>query len=42
EAFGGSFDASAAQAGRGTRVTARFAWDSLFAVPAAGRRASHS
>ncbi|KUZ04829.1 histidine kinase [Burkholderia diffusa] len=42
EAFGGTFDASAPEAGRGTRVTARFAWDSLFAVPAAARRASLS
>ncbi|HKT64501.1 MAG TPA: quorum system sensor histidine kinase RqpS [Burkholderia sp.] len=41
EAFGGSFDASAPESGRGTRVTARFAWDSLFAMSAA-RRASHS
>nr|WP_057924571.1 quorum system sensor histidine kinase RqpS [Burkholderia ambifaria] len=42
EAFGGSFDASAPESGRGTRVTARFAWDSLFSVPAAARRASRS
>ena len=42
EAFGGSFDARAPEAGRGTRVVARFAWDSLFAVPAAARRASLS
>lgn len=42
EAFGGSFDARAPEAGRGTRVIARFAWDSLFAVPAAARRASLS
>ncbi|UEP48062.1 quorum system sensor histidine kinase RqpS [Burkholderia ambifaria] len=42
EAFGGSFDTSAPESGRGTRVTARFAWNSLFAVPAAARRASLS
>jgi len=41
EAFGGSFDTSAPESGRGTRVTARFAWDSLFAMSAV-RRASHS
>ncbi|KHK60815.1 histidine kinase [Burkholderia sp. A9] len=42
EAFGGSFDTSAPESRRGTRVTARFAWDSLFAVRAATRRASRS
>ncbi|WP_334044641.1 quorum system sensor histidine kinase RqpS [Burkholderia ambifaria] len=42
EAFGGSFDASVPESGRGTRVTARFAWNSLFAVPAAARRATLS
>lgn len=42
EAFGGSFDAGKAASGRGTRVVARFAWDSLFAVPAVARRASRS
>jgi signal transduction histidine kinase len=42
EAFGGSFDAGKPASGRGTRVVARFAWDSLFAVPAVARRASRS
>ncbi|MDS0797202.1 quorum system sensor histidine kinase RqpS [Burkholderia pseudomultivorans] len=42
EAFGGSLDLAPAPAGRGTRVTARFAWDALFAAPAARRRASLS
>ncbi|MBR7960683.1 quorum system sensor histidine kinase RqpS [Burkholderia vietnamiensis] len=40
EAFGGSFDTRAPASGQGTRVTARFAWNSLFAVPAAARRTS--
>ena len=42
EAFGGSFEAGAPASGRGTRVAARLAWDSLFAVPAAARHASRS
>ncbi|AIO40493.1 histidine kinase family protein [Burkholderia cenocepacia] len=40
EAFGGSFDTRAPASGQGTRVTARFAWNSLFAVPAGARRTS--
>ncbi|MBY4830194.1 quorum system sensor histidine kinase RqpS [Burkholderia dolosa] len=42
EAFGGSFDATATETGRGTRVTARFAWASLLAAPVAARRMSLS
>ncbi|MGU7783428.1 quorum system sensor histidine kinase RqpS [Burkholderia sp. PU8-34] len=39
EAFSGSFELSTPTAGSGTRVAARFAWDALFAAPAAARRA---
>jgi signal transduction histidine kinase len=42
EAFGGSFDTRAPESGRGTRITARFAWNTLVAVPAVARRASLS
>ncbi|MDN7616517.1 quorum system sensor histidine kinase RqpS [Burkholderia cepacia] len=42
EAFGGSFETVTPEAGHGTRVTARFAWDSLLAVPVTARRASLS
>ena len=42
EAFGGSFETATPATGHGTRVTARFAWDSLLAVPVAARRASLS
>jgi signal transduction histidine kinase len=42
EAFCGSFETATPATGHGTRVTARFAWDSLLAVPAAARRASLS
>ena len=42
EAFGGSFETATPETGHGTRVTARFAWDSLLAVPVAARRASLS
>ncbi|MBJ9968949.1 quorum system sensor histidine kinase RqpS [Burkholderia seminalis] len=42
EAFGGGFETATPETGRGTRVTARFAWDSLLAVPVAARRASLS
>ncbi|MCA8003048.1 quorum system sensor histidine kinase RqpS [Burkholderia metallica] len=42
EAFGGRFETATPETGRGTRVTARFAWDSLLAVPVAARRASLS
>lgn len=41
EAFGGRFETATPETGHGTCVTARFAWDSLLAVPAA-RRASLS
>ncbi|WP_175822976.1 quorum system sensor histidine kinase RqpS [Burkholderia sp. BCC0419] len=42
EAFGGSFETATPATGRGTRVTARFAWASLLAVPVAARRTSLS
>ena len=42
EAFGGSFETATPATGHGTRVTARFAWDSLLAVPVVARRASLS
>ncbi|MGS0893037.1 quorum system sensor histidine kinase RqpS [Burkholderia stagnalis] len=42
EAFGGGFETAAPASGRGTRITARFAWDALFAAPAAVRRTSLS
>ncbi|KVD46214.1 histidine kinase [Burkholderia sp. MSMB1072] len=42
EAFGGSFETATPATGRGTRVTARFAWASLLAVSGAARRTSLS
>jgi signal transduction histidine kinase len=42
EAFGGRFEMIAIAANHGTRLHARFAWDALFAVPAATRHASLS
>ncbi|MBY4795093.1 quorum system sensor histidine kinase RqpS [Burkholderia multivorans] len=41
-AFGGGLDTTSGAAGRGTRVTAYFAWDALLGAPAAARFASLS